>query len=1041
MSIPKLLVRLFLAAVAAYFFLRPAFAFGATACVAGDFGCAAPPATCVITGSWDVPHTCEFDFGTQDVEIHGTLKSDVLGGAFSIVAGDLTLDGGKLRSPGDTDDSGGDITVEISGHFEMLASAQIDTGGNGGGGSIDIEAASISILSGNLLADGGAGFDNCGDAGSVDFLASSGPIVIDGNLTTIKATTPGYHCSGGAVTIEGPSIDVLRGIDVSGGAPDGIYITATGGALNVTAPAGLTANARGSEEESGNFAGEIELIAEVGGATIDSGLTARGSGPDGDGGAITVDAAGPVVVSRLVDAGAGGNSTSGGDIAIHGGASVSIEHRLLSKTSTFSSGGTIDVSSNGAVTFASGYESSTDGGEGGAGDISIATFGPVTLDGDLSARGSNGGDGGGVYIEGCQLSVSGDIDAGAAGGGAAYGVDFRGATLDITASASVDATPCASPDCIFIRLKSGTANIDPGADLDPAPNEDTIPGLAPCCGNGILDDGTGGTASVGEQCDDTNLSHCDGCTPTCTLEPSPPCADDGNECTLDCNPATGCAYLSQTGIACSDEPDACTNDVCQAGTCTHVPINCSDGFACTTDTCDSVTGCEHTPDDAACDDSESCTTDTCVVGQGCVLAPEPDDSPCDDGSVCTVDDSCQAGVCTGPALNCDDGDVCTLNNCHPGLGCLNSEDAAACDCLDEGGLPLDAGTSCVDGFGCTVGDTCDGAGTCVAGPECPDVDGNPCTREGCAFGICFSVDDGCDDCIEGQPCSDGDTCTTGTCTGGVCVSNAIDCDDGDACTQDVCYNNLGCWTQSFGAPGCSGDPVLDHFTCYKAKKAPGAVSVFSPVLGVSIEDEFWATTVDVKAVRALCAPTSVDGGDPTASSHEDHFEAYKIKKVSGLPTFEKVRNIQVTNQFGTIEVDTRAQDKLLVPTSRSDSGTPAPPSLPNPNSFECYRVRTSKGAPKFQPLEGVLVEDAFGTLSIDVRKPSTLCNPANVGGADPDAPDHADHLLCYKVKVTKATPAFVRPPSFFTANAFGDEHLDAIRPQELCLPSTVVVGP
>ena len=1039
MSSTKLFVRVFLAVTAASLFVRPAVAFGANACVAADFGCAAPPAVCVITGSWDIGDGCDLDFGTQDVEIQGTLRADVVSGGFSIRANDLTLDGGKLRSPGDTDDWGGDLFLSLTGDFEMTGSAQIDTGGNGGGGAIEIDAVAVSILGGNILSDGGSG-EECDDASTIGIVAT-GPVVIDGNAVTLKATTPGFHCSGGEITIDAPSIDVRRGLDVSGGSPDGIYLTAETGDLLVSAPAGLTANGRGTLDESGNDAGEIVLRSEFGSIVSDSDLTARGSGPDGEGGDITLDAELDVTIDRPVDNGAGGSDTTGGGIAITGYGSVSINHRLLAKTGSLSSGGSIDIESRGPVTFAAGFESSTDGGEGDAGDISIATSGPVTIAGDLSARGANGGGGGGVDIAGCQISISGDIDARGSGAGTASGVDLTGATIDIAGSSSIEATPCAASDCMNFKLQSGSANVDPGATVDPAYLEIIDPSITPCCGNGIVDDGTGGSASVGEECDDTNARFCDGCTPSCTIEPVPACADDGNECTLDCNPESGCAYQPLSGVPCADEPDACTDDVCQAGVCTHDPITCNDGFACTTDSCDSVAGCEYIPDDGLCDDGESCTTETCEVGQGCVFVNEPDETPCDDNSLCTLDDACQSGVCTGPPPDCDDGNPCTQNNCHAVRGCLNSEDEVACDCLDEGGAPLPAGTVCADGNDCTIGDTCDAAGSCGAGPECPDEDGNACTNELCFFGVCVSTDSGCLDCIEGQPCSDGDRCTTGICTLGVCEPTPIDCDDGDSCTTDACIANYGCNTVNFSDPACTGDPVLDHFSCYKARKTPGAASVFSPILGLSLEDEFWAINVDVKSVRALCAPVNVNGGDPTASSHEDHFEAYKIKAVTGTPKFVKQKNLEVTNQFGTIHVDARVLDRLLVPTSKSESAPPGPPVPPDPDHFECYKVGVTAGTPKFTKLEDVVLEDQFGTLTVDVLKPFLLCNPANKNGEDPTAPTNPEHLLCYKARTSLGTPRFDKQVGLYTANQFGDEQLDAVRLQELCLPSSVTPPP
>jgi subtilisin family serine protease len=74
--------------------------------------------------------------------------------------------------------------------------------------------------------------------------------------------------------------------------------------------------------------------------------------------------------------------------------------------------------------------------------------------------------------------------------------------------------------------------------------------------------------------------------------------DDANPCTADaCNPTAGCQHTpAANGTVCSGG-DACTvGNTCQAGICTGgTAVNCDDGDACTTDTCDPVAGCQHTP--------------------------------------------------------------------------------------------------------------------------------------------------------------------------------------------------------------------------------------------------------------------------------------------------------------------------------------------------------------------------------------------------------------------------------------------------------------
>ncbi|MFT7624946.1 MAG: hypothetical protein ACI9WU_004137 [Myxococcota bacterium] len=73
---------------------------------------------------------------------------------------------------------------------------------------------------------------------------------------------------------------------------------------------------------------------------------------------------------------------------------------------------------------------------------------------------------------------------------------------------------------------------------------------------------------------------------------------------------------------------------------------CDDTNPCTVDSCDSVSGCAHVPDDALCDDGNACTTDTCHPTLGCQQSQANDATDCDDGDPCTQD-ACLDGTCSG----------------------------------------------------------------------------------------------------------------------------------------------------------------------------------------------------------------------------------------------------------------------------------------------------------------------------------------------------------------------------------------------------------
>ncbi len=86
------------------------------------------------------------------------------------------------------------------------------------------------------------------------------------------------------------------------------------------------------------------------------------------------------------------------------------------------------------------------------------------------------------------------------------------------------------------------------------------------------------------------------------------------------------------------------------------------------------------------------------------------------------------------------------------------------------------------------------------------------------------------------------------------------------------------------------------------------------------------------------------------------------------------------------------------------------------------------------------MEDQFGTLSVDIKKPAMLCAPTNKENEEPGAETHGEYLTCYKAK---ARTPFTRVSPVYVANQFGPETLDAIKVVEVCVlsvlnPSTIV---
>jgi hypothetical protein len=110
--------------------------------------------------------------------------------------------------------------------------------------------------------------------------------------------------------------------------------------------------------------------------------------------------------------------------------------------------------------------------------------------------------------------------------------------------------------------------------------------------------------------------------------------------------------------------------------CGTRPIDCDDGLACTTDSCDPALGCQNVP--IVCDDGNACTDDYCDTATGDCVFGNP--KVCDDGNACTEDycDTATGDCVFGNPKVCDDSDVCTDDYCDTATGQCVFEDNGTC---------------------------------------------------------------------------------------------------------------------------------------------------------------------------------------------------------------------------------------------------------------------------------------------------------------------------------------------------------------------------
>jgi hypothetical protein len=219
-------------------------------------------------------------------------------------------------------------------------------------------------------------------------------------------------------------------------------------------------------------------------------------------------------------------------------------------------------------------------------------------------------------------------------------------------------------------------------------------------------------------CDDSNACTTgDTCTNGWCQGTTLVCNDD-NLCTDDsCDSQDGC-QATPNNAPC-DDADACTSgDVCADSKCAGLGVvNCDDGEPCTDDSCVADTGCVHENNTKDCDDSNACTVvDVCADG-ACVGAGVPD---CDDDKKCTSDtcDTLQGCLhtpitpCCGNGVK-EGGEACDDGNEIDGDGC--NTDCTAPPVKDWrigtwAGVPVYGVKNCASGdWYCQAEDACEQA--------------------------------------------------------------------------------------------------------------------------------------------------------------------------------------------------------------------------------------------------------------------------------------------------------------------------------------------
>ena len=365
--------------------------------------------------------------------------------------------------------------------------------------------------------------------------------------------------------------------------------------------------------------------------------------------------------------------------------------------------------------------------------------------------------------------------------------------------------------------------------------------------NGACDDGfaccQGQVQACTTSCGSTGTRTCDGgCNLGSCVAPFETCNGADDDCDMRVDEAA-CG-------ACMDTPDCddgnpCNGaETCERGGCSPgTPLVCSDGIACTVDSCDPAMGCIATPDDRFCADGNFCNGAEVCTATGCQPGTPP---TCNDSDDCT-NDACVGtapGMCVQSTRDADrDGFGDTACSAAGGVPNTDCDDTRAtvfpgapelCNARDD-----DCDGMADETFTCERGVT----GTCMT--TCGTTGSRVCSST-CSWGLCApppEVCNGMDDDCNGMP-DDGFTCAAGatrgcttmcgstgmqtcdsSCGWGVCTAPAESCngldDDCDGMVDDGFSCAMGATVSCSTSCGTTGLRTCDG-TCNFGSCVPPA---------------------------------------------------------------------------------------------------------------------------------------------------------------------------------------------------------------------------
>jgi hypothetical protein len=282
---------------------------------------------------------------------------------------------------------------------------------------------------------------------------------------------------------------------------------------------------------------------------------------------------------------------------------------------------------------------------------------------------------------------------------------------------------------------------------------------------------------------------------------------------------------------------------------------------------------------------------------------------------------------------------------------------------------------------------------------------------------------------------------------------------GLAVTNDPCSDNLdndGNDLYDGDDDACAAPPepptsTLDHFLCYKARRARGEERFEKRV--VELSNQFQERRVEISKSELFCNPVEVTALiddevvifpiiDPAARltcyQVRRPVSAVKPQVISTDPYGEQALSVQKrrtqlcvpSQEVG--EIFDRAAEDAGVRGGEWTKSQLSVAEVPSPSldHFEFYKARRKSGTPRFERRE-VHLADQFLDETVELKKPVQLGVPTDKNGEDIFNP--SAHLTCYSLRPPKFEKRDVEMVNQFSGES--EFRLTVRKPNMLCVPS------